>query len=101
MRWKSPSDRTQMIILSPIILPVAILVLPIFGLMVGLEKLRNWACPQRDWHSWYAWRPVHVYLGANTIEREWIWLERCNRAGSCAYGWDYRPLTPQENDHAG
>lgn len=28
---------------------------------------------ERDWHPWFAWRPVHLHNG------DWVWLERVER----------------------
>lgn len=93
MKWQSPSDRTVMIVFSPIIVPLAAMAIPIVGLMVGLQKVREWLCPQRDWHLWFAWRPVHAYHDPASLYRSWVWLEPVRRAGSCAYGWTYRLAT--------
>jgi hypothetical protein len=37
---------------------------------------------KEDWHTWYAWRPVHAYAGKDSKDRTiyaWVWLEYIKR----------------------
>ena len=75
-----------MILLSPVIVPIAILSVPFLALMVGALWLIELFAPSKEWHPWFAWRPVRHF---NDVD--WIWLERIERrhlwARGCIYRW--------------
>ena len=92
MRWRSPSDRAQFWLLSPILIPA--LVPLVIGLLpvAGVEWLRGkWKERQasKGWHEWYAWRPVKFNTWSER-NRQWVWLERIKRRHHG--GWEYWPL---------
>jgi hypothetical protein len=85
----------QMILLSPIIVPIAIVALPLVVLpLVVTDKLEQWrrarnrAQPKR---LWFAWRPVRFSGFWDDVPDQWLWLEKVDaiwRRGE----WEYRPL---------
>ena len=40
---------------------------------------------QRDWHLWFAWRPVRI---EDSMCVWWEYIERRNDGPSCMDGWD-------------
>jgi hypothetical protein len=107
MKWHAPSERVQFWIASPIVVPAALMAAPFILFGVGfhwcLTKL--FPTPPREWHRWFAWRPVpldhwsdHVCTGGG-----WAWLETVERR-SMPYNWptEYRTLAraaSEEADH--
>lgn len=75
MKWRAPSDRTQMILLSPVIIPATIILVPMVVTLVAWQKLYGLIAPSQDWHSWFAWRPVKHFN-----DEDWMWLERVERS---------------------
>ena len=93
MKWKAPSDRTQMILLSPIAIPLAIIVVPAIFALVGLAWLwENVLFPAHGWRPWFAWRPVRL----DQWPTEWAWLERVEKRRIGNVGNIYRALAEQD-----
>jgi hypothetical protein len=44
-------------------------------------RIRFTRKPTREWHVWFAWRPVK-------LEAEWVWLERIERKVTWTYHYD-------------
>ena len=85
MRWNPPSERTQFILLSPIIVPVCIVALPIFASMaLGIWILQYFEGPQ-GWKPWFAWRPVRLDYDWDTKTQQWAWLERIEQHSRGGY----------------
>lgn len=90
MRFRSPSERTQLILLSPVIAPMAVVAIVTFGpigLAVWLWHKYGPSPRPRQWERWYAWRPVKV---GEDWERcywrsRWAWLENVERHPSLGY----------------
>lgn len=80
MKWRAPSDRMQFLLLSPIIVPLAVLcaiwVAPV-GLVVWLDRRRRSRLYAKGWHVWFAWRPVKT--GPWWDRGGWVWLEMIER----------------------
>lgn len=85
MRWKAPSERTQTILLMPILAPVTVVALVAFGppiaVMLGLDWLRNRYGPPRKttWYPWFAWRPVRCDGFFYDQPDRWVWFETIQR----------------------
>lgn len=83
MQWKAPSEKTQMVMLSPIIFPCAALMLVAIVVLspvwFPLHLYRKWL-DRKGWHNWFAWRPIFddgdFFTGR---EARWIWLETVER----------------------
>jgi hypothetical protein len=75
MRWRAPSQRTQLKLLTPILIPMGIVAIG-FTLFVRAWEARMARLRRKDWHRWFAWRPVRLgpYRGD-----PWAWLERVDR----------------------
>lgn len=92
MKWRAPSERTQLILLSPVLAVVALAALwflPLAGLfwLDGKWRTRQAA---RGWHPWLAWRPVKVGEWW-AKDRRWVWLETVERrVRKYGDGYDYR-----------
>lgn len=86
MRWGAPSERTQNVLLAPLI----ILVSPAIAMLlivVWLDWLDRKLRPETDWLPWFAWRPVRL----DQWPTQWAWLERVERMRPIAgEGWYYR-----------
>lgn len=80
MRWQAPSERTQLILLAPIIVPACIVLVPTLALMTAWQKLYALVAPSREYHRWFAWRPVRHFN-----DRDWLWLEYVERRW-CGHG---------------
>lgn len=82
MRWQTPSERTQLILMSPIILPIAAagIVLFVVGspLWWPLHKYYQ-HLDAKGWHPWFAWRPVYYDGFMAGQPSKWIWLETVER----------------------
>lgn len=96
MRWKPPSERVRNRMLAPIVIPLAVVGVPVILTMVGLLKLYELVFPERDWHQWFAWRPVRHY------RRDcWMWLEPVERRRMWAGGEKiYRPILIEDTPNA-
>jgi hypothetical protein len=85
MKWRAPSDRTQTILLAPILVPVAIFGVPVILGLVGFSWLwDNVLLPAHDWRPWFAWRPVRL----DQWPAQWAWLETVEKtrwSGESAY----------------
>jgi hypothetical protein len=60
-----------------------------------VQRLDDWSRRRRNWHRWFAWRPVR--LPDNTCVW-WEWVERMNTGPACEGGWDEwetRELPPE------
>jgi hypothetical protein len=69
-----------MILLAPIlIVAVPPLYLAVMAI-AGWQKVYAIIAPSKDWHPWFAWRPVQHY---NDVD--WLWLERVERRW-CGHG---------------
>jgi hypothetical protein len=74
MRWQAPSERTQMILLSPVLIVCVPPLFLAFGMLWCWQKIYCRLAPSSDWHHWFAWRPVQHYNGV-----DWFWLEHIER----------------------
>lgn len=82
MRWKTPSERTQMILLSPaLIIAVPIIYVALSPLLL-LGLYEKYFPPKRGWKSWFAWRPVRCDGFFYNQPDKWAWLEKVERCGS-------------------
>lgn len=89
MQWKEPSERTQFILLSPILIPVTIVAVPVFAPLIAvLWAWDRWG-PKPAWRKWFAWRPVKVFSWT-THEHRWVWLEWLERWSGIHTNADYR-----------
>ena len=98
MRFKPLSERAQMIILAPIVFPLAALavpfVLPMAAIAWCLNKFASWKgarnslAPRRQW---FAWRPVKFDGFWEDVPTQWLWLERVEALWT-RKEWQYRPL---------
>lgn len=98
MRWRPPSERVQMILLSPVFVPIAVAALPVIAVMVAMmwpiEKYGQWrraqyrANPKR---TWFAWRPVRFSGFWEDVPDQWLWLETV-QARWRGHDWEYSPL---------
>jgi len=43
-----------------------------------------------NWHSWFAWYPVPVYVGDEEFYGTWVWLEKVERV----YEYSFKALRP-------
>lgn len=81
MRWGQPSERTQLILVSPLIVllspAIAFSGLLICALIYGTKAKRWLMGPSAQWRNWFAWFPVRP--GRWPDEGRWIWLERVER----------------------
>lgn len=94
MKWQAPSQRTQFILLSPIIVPAGLLlaamILPAVPFILLAAKLAEHR-RAKGWHRWFAWYPVRFDGFFYDRPSCWFWLEtveRCLWSGN----WSYRPL---------
>lgn len=72
MKWSTPSDRTQTILLAPILLPVVVIGLPLIFGVIGLAWVwEHVLFPPHEWRPWFAWRPVRL----DQWPAQWAWLE--------------------------
>ena len=83
MRWKSPSDKTILLLLFPIIIPlggfIAIVLLPFILLFIVIpEWIRKHFGPGKVWEEYYAWRPIKAEE-RDSLKEKWVWLETIER----------------------
>jgi len=97
MRWKPPSERVQMILLSPILIPVTLAALPIIAVMAGpawlIDRYSAWRRTQyraNPIRRWFAWRPVKFDGFWDGVPSQWLWLETVE--ARWRGDWKYRPL---------
>lgn len=79
MKWHPPTERTQLFLVSPIIVPLVAIAAIIFSPFIPLIWARVlWMRRQsrKGWHAWFAWRPVK--LGVYRDGR-WVWGETIER----------------------
>lgn len=96
MRIAPFSERTQLILLSPIIVPVTAAAIVVFAPVVPflwlwnrLESIHRKKWQERGRHSWFAWRPVKLSgFYFNRADR-FVWLEIVER-DKLHEGWAYR-----------
>lgn len=87
MKWRAPTERTQLKLMLPILIPMGIAAMG-FALFVRVHEA--WIARQRrkGWHRWFAWRPVRV--GPYRSD-PWVWLETIERqATAYQQGFAYR-----------
>jgi hypothetical protein len=87
MQWKPPSERAQLWLLSPIIVPVVILGAPFMLLLAGWLWLARKIWPAHPWRPWFAWRPVKPDAPWSD---KWVWLETIEARRSWNGARDYR-----------
>lgn len=89
MRWRSPSEAVQLVLLSPLIIVAVPALLLFFGppalIMLSAQKIREWCGIPTEWEPWFAWRPV--YCEWNRGAPRWAWLETVERR--FLGGWQY------------
>jgi len=105
MKWRAPSDRTQMWLVAPVAVPLAILALPAILFYVAGTWITGKLRPSFEWHPWFAWRPVPLDGWWSHVGRRgsWAWLTTVERRAR-PYDWptEYRLPTPtKETPHAG
>ena len=97
MRFRSPSERTHMILLSPVILVTAPVWLLLIAILWSHDKL---AAPRQiGWRQVFAWWPVAVggeWEGKRCQHwrRQWAWLCFVEKNGR----GDYRLVEGGDND---
>lgn len=80
MKWRAPSERTQLWLAAPIVVPVALLCAVWFAplaLVMWLDHRRLARVRAKGWHLWFAYRPVKV--GPWWNRGGWVWLEMIER----------------------
>ena len=100
MRWSAPSERTQLVIASPILVPVVIAAVPFVVAMAGALAVGDWWARRQKydvWHSWFAWRPVR--FDYDPEYGRWAWLETIERRRFFSGCVSYRP-PPQDTEEA-
>jgi hypothetical protein len=95
MRWSEPSEKVKFWLLSPIIVPVAIICTPPLLIAVSCmwlaEKAKQPFRASPDWHTWYAWRPIKINDWFCDNELKWVWFEAVERRGH--HSWtEYRTI---------
>lgn len=90
MIFRSPSERTQMILLSPVILATAPVWLLLISILWAQEKFTTPEPATRHWRRWFAWWPVEVggeWEGKRCQHwrRQWAWLCLVEKGGRGAY----------------
>lgn len=98
MRWQPPSERVQMILLAPILIPVMLAAIPALVVCAGpvwiVDRISQWrraqwsVTPKRQW---FAWRPVKFSGFWEDVPDQWLWLERVDAIWK-HNEWAYRPL---------
>lgn len=82
MKWHSPSERTQNILIAPIAVPLALVAAAIILPAIGVDRLISAMLkPFRaglEWSRWFAWRPVQTG-DIWDDDRRWVWLETVER----------------------
>lgn len=53
-----------------------------------IDRVSDWEHRRREWHRWFAWRPVRM----TWIDGEVRWLEYVERRVWFAITTDYRPI---------
>lgn len=79
MKWHSPTERTQLFLVSPIIVPVVAIAAIIFSPFIPVVWARRcWMRRQarKGWHAWFAWRPVKL---GQYRDGRWVWGEAIER----------------------
>lgn len=100
MRIREPSERAQLIMLSPIVAPMTAVAVVVFGpIVLSVWLWRKYGPPHRplEWRRWFAWRPVRVRddWDGKSWRATWAWLEAVERHPHCGY----RPLTAKDTPH--
>lgn len=91
MQWKSPSERTQLIILSPVLIPCAAFIIAAALPVFAIEWLyRRYGPPRLKWRHWFAWRPVKCEGFFYDQPNKWVWLETVERRGGIFDDCEYR-----------
>lgn len=88
MRWKSPSDRVQMVLFSPVILPAAALMFLLVVPSIWITDKWHSYLTAKSWRLWFAWRPIYIDRPWENIPARWVWLEVIERR--FWGGWEYR-----------
>lgn len=95
MKWCGPSERVKFVLISPVVVPIAIIAAPVFLAVAGgiwlEEKLTKPFRPTREWSTWYAWRPVCINDWVCDDEKRWVWLETIERRGE-RHWTEYRTI---------
>ena len=76
------SERTQLILLPPIIVPVMVVAAPpLFAMGCLLWAFSKWDDyrSRKSWHQWFAWHPVNLDGWCYDRPSKWVWLETVER----------------------
>lgn len=100
---KPLSQRAQNILFAPIVIPLAVVVVPIVLVMMAAYKACEWIGKKLDppvWRRWFALWPAECDPWPDGGFNGWVWLEMIWR-NPAAPGWTkYRrelPPEPQED----
>lgn len=99
MRWRVPDIIKTAISFAiigataPIWVPAVVILIPVFFAWNWIEKR---TAPSREWHDWYAWRPVRFNSWDDDDAYDKIvWLEKVRRRRRHSY-IEYGPLEQRE-----
>lgn len=97
MKFKPPSERTQTILISPLLIvtaPAWIVLIGLLAAMVAFDDWNNARLERRGWRSWFAWHPAEIDTPWSEPTR-YAWLEIVERK-RFRNSWGYRAPVPTQ-----